>query len=455
MSAPLIISVSGLRGEIGRSLTPDVAVRYALAFARSLSRPGPLVITRDGRQSGALFADAVHAALNAAGRDTLDAGVAATPTAGVLIRSLKAAGGIQISASHNPKQFNGLKLFSDAGRVIPKHSGEAVLEIYRQLERGDISPSWVSVDRIGKREAVADTVSAHLAAVLATVDVERIAARKFRVLLDSNHGAGSILGKILLERLGCDVTIVGGAPDGQFEHTPEPTAENLVSILQKVRDAGADVGFCQDPDADRLALIDADGRYPGEEYTVAICARHQLSKQAGPVVINCATSRMTIDAADSFGVACRQSPVGEANVVDEMLAANAVFGGEGNGGPIDPKVGPVRDSFVGMAIVLDAMASSGRSLAELTADFPSYSILKQKMELPREKIPEILDLLARKYADRPIDRRDGIRIDFPKSWALVRASNTEPIVRVIVEAEGGDAARALCDEIQKEIKAIL
>ena len=202
MSAPLIISVSGLRGEVGKTLTPEVAVRYAIAFSLSIPDGAPFVITWDGRNSGSLFADAISAALNAVGRPTLVGGVAATPTCGVLIRSLGAAGGIQISASHNPIEFNGLKLFSGEGRVIPKREGEKVLETYRALERGELTPPWRTPERLGRRGEIADTISAHIGAVLETVDAELIAAKRFRVLLDSNHGAGAVLGKPLLERLG-------------------------------------------------------------------------------------------------------------------------------------------------------------------------------------------------------------------------------------------------------------
>ena len=454
MPAPLIISVSGLRGEIGATLTPEVAMRYAAAFSASLAEDDrPFVITRDGRAGGSALADAIAAALVSVGRSVIDAGIAATPTTGVLIRHLKAAGGIQISASHNPRQFNGLKLFSAAGRVIPKAEGEVVLPVYRSFETGPLP--WVDVDRLGKKSVCGETTSAHLNAVLATVDAEAIRAKGFRVLLDSNHGAGSLLGRPLLEALGCEVVGVGQTPDGAFEHTPEPTAENLAPILDTVRRAKVDAAFCQDPDADRLALIDENARYIGEEYTVAICAKNRLAKEAGPVVINAATSRMTIDIAESFGQKCLRSPVGEANVVDCMIANGAVFGGEGNGGPIDPRVGFVRDSFVGMAMVLEAMALRDMPLSRLADELPSYAIIKRKVTLPAERIAAVLDGLAKKYAGEKVDRSDGVRVDFPRSWALVRASNTEPIVRIIVEAPDRTAAEELCGRFERDTEALV
>lgn len=446
MTAPLIISVSGLRGEVGRTLTPDVAMRYASAFSLSVKEEGPFVITWDGRNSGSLFADALCAALNSLGRSVLVGGVAATPTTGVLIRDLRAAGGIQISASHNPIQFNGLKLFSAEGRVIPKKEGEKVLETYRALESGASAYPWRDPSGLGTRGTIDDTVTAHLNAVLKTVDAEKIAAKKFRVLLDSNHGAGSVLGKPLLERLGCEVLCLGETPNGEFEHTPEPTAANLAGILELVRKSNVDAAFCQDPDADRLAVIDGNGRYIGEEYTVAICAKHKLAKKAGPVVINCATSRMTIDVAESFGMPTFRSAVGEANVVDRLLAENAVFGGEGNGGPIDPAVGLVRDSFVGMANILETMADRNTTVAELADELPRYAILKEKVTLEPGKVAQTLDRLESHWNGAKTDRQDGLRVDFPKSWVLIRASNTEPIVRIIAEAETEENAQALCDE---------
>jgi len=435
-----IISVSGLRGIVGQTLTPEVAVRYVTAFA-DLAPSGPLVIARDGRPSGQMLADAIHAGLHARGRSSIDAGIASTPTTGVLIRQLGAAGGVQITASHNPAQYNGLKLFSAEGRVIPGGLGERVLARYR-----DATPDRPAADRPGTLERSADPHAPHLEAVLATVDVERIRRRRFRVVLDSNRGAGSPLGRRLLEKLDCGVTLLGGTPDGQFEHTPEPLAENLATVCPTVTQAGADVGFCQDPDADRLAVIDASGRYLGEEYTLAMCVDHVLRARQGPIVTNCSTSRMAEDVAAKHGGRLFRSAVGEANVVDVMLAHQAVFGGEGNGGPIDPAVGLVRDSFVGMARLLDAMAARQMPIGALADELPRYAIVKTKIPMPREAVGTGLDALAGHFADARPDRLDGLRLDWPDRWLLVRPSNTEPIVRAVAEAETEEQARALCDE---------
>ncbi len=272
-------------------------------------------MTRDGRASGPMLAAAIASGLTAVGRDVIDADVAATPTTGVLVRQFRAAGGIQISASHNPAEYNGMKLFSSAGRVIPEAAGRNVLERY---ERG--SPQWVAHEQLGRVTQCDDSSGEHCRLVLGTVDVQRIRSRRFKVLLDANHGSGSVLGRRLLEELGCQATILGPQPDGQFEHTPEPTAENLAGVLSAVPRERCDVGFCQDPDADRLAIIDEQGRYLGEEYTLAIAIDHVLRRTPGPIVTNCSTSRMAEDLAAKYGVPFVHSAVGEANVVDAMLA---------------------------------------------------------------------------------------------------------------------------------------
>ena len=438
MSEP-IISVSGLRGGIGETLTPTVAIRYATAFA-AVAAAGPIVVARDSRPSGRMLAEAIHAGLQAVGRDTIDAGIAATPTVGVLVRRHGAAGAIQITASHNPSPYNGLKLFSAEGRIIPAGPGQLVLTRYRRDE-----PVWVAHDRLGGHQVLADTLADHAEAVLATVDVARIRGRHFRVLLDSNGGAGGPLGRRVLESLGCSLTILGETPDGRFGHTPEPTAENLDGVRSAVTRAGADVGFCQDPDADRLAIIDGSGRYIGEEYTVALCVDHVLRHARGPIVTNCSSSRMAQDIAERHGVPFFRSAVGEANVVDAMLAHGALFGGEGNGGPIDPRVGLVRDSFLGMALLLDAMAEQGLAIGEMADALPRYEIVKTKISLPPAKIPAALTALEKHFHDAACDRLDGLRLDWPGRWLLVRGSNTEPIVRAIAEAPTAAEARRLCD----------
>ena len=436
MSEP-IISVSGLRGIVGESLTPEVAMRYVATFAATLAS-GPIIVSRDGRTTGPMIALAVQSALAAAGREVLDAGIAATPTLGVLVQARGAAGGVQISASHNPPQYNGLKLFGPEGRVIPAAAGEPVLAAYR---KGELR--WAPFDKVGGVIALEDTISVHLDRILETIDLKAIRARQFRVLLDSNAGAGSILGRKLLDTLGCQTAILGGAPDGRFLHTPEPTAENLAGVRQSVTATKANIGFCQDPDADRLAIIDETGRYIGEEYTLALCLDHVLRSRPGPVVTNCATSRMAEDLATRYGAAFHRTAVGEANVVDKILSTNAAFGGEGNGGPIDPRVGLVRDSFVGMALILGAMAARDKKVSELADELPRYEIRKSTVRLPAERLPAALKAAQANFKDAKADRLDGLRLDWPDRWVIIRGSNTEPIVRVIAEAPSAKAAEEL------------
>jgi phosphomannomutase len=437
----LIISVSGLRGIVGETLTPEVATRFVAAFASKLPA-GAIIIGRDGRNSGPMLSRAITAALTASGRDCIDADVAATPTIGVLVRELKAAGAVQISASHNPPPYNGIKLFGPAGRVLDAKTGTAIRDAYFAHEA-----DWAPFDQLGIISNSEDPHLPHLEKVLATVDVGAIAQAKHRVLLDSNHGAGGLLGKRLLEKLGCEVVLVGETPDGQFAHVPEPTADNLQGIAERVRAEGCAVGFCQDPDADRLALVDGAGRYIGEEYTLALCVQRAMthSDTRGPVVINGATSGMSESLAEQAGVQAFRSAVGEANVADMMIAKHATYGGEGNGGPIDPRVGYVRDSFVGMAQVLDLMTSSGKSLAELADALPEFHIVKSVAQVTADELPGLLSRLISAHPEADATTGDGLRLAWSDKWLLVRGSNTEPIVRLIAEAQTPTEAQDLCD----------
>lgn len=445
-----IISVSGLRGIIGESLDPILAIKYTTAFASLLDRSnGPIVVTRDGRSTGTMLAQAICSGLSAAGWDVLYGDVAATPTTGILVREHQAAGGIQISASHNPAPYNGIKLFEASGRVIPADAGERVIEAYRNY-----SFRAVQHDEVGSIKTMADTTTAHLNAVLATVDAAAIRNKQFKVVLDSHHGAGSILGRELLTNLGCQCQFLGDTPDGLFTRSPEPTEVNLQETTAMAKEFGADVVFCQDPDADRLAIIDERGRYIGEEFTLAITLNHALASRKGPVVTNCSSSRMSADICKQHGCELHLSAVGEANVTNLMKELNAVYGGEGNGGPIDPKVGYVRDSFVAMAQVLDAMAAGGKSVSQLAAEIPHYDIHKTTIEIERSNIPKLFAKLEEVFADGNASKMDGLRVDWSDKWILVRPSNTEPIVRAIAEANSSDEAQRLCSLAAEAAAAI-
>lgn len=447
MSEP-IISVSGLRGIVGESLTPEVAIRYACAFASTLS-DGPIIVARDGRTTGQMLADAVLSGLCGIGRKVIDADIAATPTCGVLVRQCDGAGGIMISASHNPAAYNGLKLFGKTGAILTAAAAE---QVTRQYRAGEIA--WASHDRIGEVSRCGDTLSEHAGLILATVDVEGIRRSGFRVLLDSNHSSSGPLGRHVLEELGCDLIHVGAIADGCFSHPPEPTQENLAEECGQVSAAGANVGFYPDPDGDRLAVVDETGRYVGEEYTLALCVDHVLGRHRGAVVANVATSRMSEDISQRYGVPFFRSRVGEANVVEVMLAHDAVLGGEGNGGVIDPRVGYVRDSFVAMALILDAMAGREMKLSELVDRLPRYHIEKRKLAFDRAKLAHAVELLKGLFADAQCDESVGIRFNWADKWLLLHPSNTEPIVRIIGETKSRRETESLCQGAVEALAAI-
>lgn len=444
MSGTRIASVSGLRGVVGDGLDPAAVVEFAAAYASGCG-PGPIVVGNDGRLTAPLFAKAVHAGVLATGHDVLDLGPAATPTLGFVVRERGAAGGVQISASHNPPEYNGLKFFQPGGMVLDPAAGRDLLA---RLARRDFA--WARWDGLGHALDPADEPDlqvAHLVRVFETVDVAAIRRRKFRVILDACHGAGVVLGRALLDGLVESSRLLGGEPDGLYDHPPEPTAANLRDLAALIGKSGADVGFAQDPDADRLAIIDETGRYIGEELTLALAARRRLSQVRGPVVINLSTSRVVEDVAASFGCPVERTPVGEIHVVTRMREIHAVLGGEGNGGVIDPRVGFVRDSFAAMALVLDLMAESKQPLSALADSLPSYAMVKEKYPLAPGSPPvsDLFEKIADAHPEAQADRRDGLRLDWPDCWAHVRASNTEPIVRVIAEAKDRERAHELAD----------
>ncbi|MGE0377074.1 MAG: phosphoglucosamine mutase [Planctomycetaceae bacterium] len=433
-----ILSISGLRGVVGDGLDPEFVTRFAAAFG-TMAEGGAVVLARDGRSTGVMVKHAVLAGLLSTGCRVLDAGIATTPTCGVLCSEFQAAGGLQITASHNPSEWNGLKPFSPEGSVFNRELGERLVSL---LESGDFTyRPW---DRIGSVETWEDPAAPHIARVLKLVDVPLICGRRFQVVLDCNHGSGAVATPRLLETLGCEVHVLGGTPDGMFDHTPEPLERNLTGLCHAVRQRGADVGFAQDPDADRLAIVDERGRYIGEELTLALCADFVLAGRKGPFVVNGSTSRVTADLAEKHGCAFHRSHVGEANVVARMKEVRAVLGGEGNGGVIEPQVGFVRDSFVSIAYVLAGLAAQNRTVGEWADSLPGYTIVKDKLTCPRDKVDAACDALQAAYADATPTLGDGLRLDWPDRWVQVRASNTEPILRIIAEAPGDNEAHTLC-----------
>lgn len=448
MSTPtdLIVSVSGIRGIVGRGLTAEVAARFAAAFGSHLGGKTVLV-SRDGRPSGDMVRHAVTAGLLGAGCTVADIGIAPTPTCGVAVRSLRAAGAIQITASHNPAPWNGLKMFGPDGAVLSAAEGAVVRGLY---EAGSFTR--VAWDGVGTTRGAPDVLQDHAQAVLDTVSVARVAAAGFRVFLDANCGAGGPLGVRLLTDLGCEVVQHECDPTGRFVHEPEPIPAHLVGVAPWVKQSESAVGFVLDPDADRLALIDEEGNCVSEEVTLALAAKYRLRQDSGPVVINMSTSRMVEDVAAQAGCACHRSAVGEANVTGKMRELGAVVGGEGNGGVIDPRVGWVRDPFVGMAFILSLMADEQKPFSRLVAELPQYAMLKTKYEVPRERLPAAFANLEHRWPGVRVNRDDGLRLDGPDWWLHVRGSNTEPIVRVIAEAPTAEQSKKLCDEAGEVVK---
>ncbi len=441
-----IESVSGIRGIVGDGFDPIVAAGFTAAYASTLA-PGPIVVGHDGRVSADLFSKAVLSAVVASGRDALWAGAVATPTLGVLVRDLAASGGIQISASHNPPRYNGLKFFQPKGMVLSPAMGKAVIDAFHQHP-----PRWSKWDELGSIQPIDDPDRDHLNAILAVVDASAIQSRRFRVLVDACHGAGGRPAASLLRALGCEFEIVGANPDGRYDHPPEPTEENLRGFAEQVVAHGAAIGFAQDPDADRLAIVDETGRYIGEELTLALAALRRLDQDLGPIVVNLSTSRVVEDLAKSRGLVTHRTPVGEIHVVERMIAERALLGGEGNGGVIDPRVGHVRDGFVAMALVLDLMAARREPISKIVDSLPHYYMIKEKHNLTTFERSGVssaarFDRLAELFPDARIDRRDGIRLDWDDRWVQARASNTEPIARVIAEARDRETAAELARKV--------
>ncbi|HON69227.1 MAG TPA: phosphoglucosamine mutase, partial [Phycisphaerae bacterium] len=390
---------------------------------------------------------ALVSGLLATGCEVVELNIASTPAVAFMVRRHGAAGGVVITASHNPVIWNGIKFLTDEGLAPPPDRAQSIFETYRTK-----AFKLAGVDALRAPAVDKSADEAHVEAALGIIYPDQIAEKRYRVVLDSINGAGSTEGKLLLSRLGCEVIHVNAEPNGRFAHTPEPTAENLTSLCEAVRKHKAHIGFAQDPDADRLAIVDEHGNYIGEEYTLALCAMYMFKAHPGPIAANLSTSRMVDDLAAAAGGPCRvvRSAVGEANVVAAMRANGCRFGGEGNGGVIDPRVGPVRDSLVGMALTLQLMAIRNAGISQLVEKIPRYVMSKQKFECSSDRIARVLAAVRSAYAQEKINDIDGVRIDFAEGWVHVRGSNTEPIIRIIAEAK----TQADCDRLVADVRRI-
>jgi phosphomannomutase len=447
-----MLSVSGMRGWVGHTLSPSVVARFAGAFASHLrqtsGRPHPhVVFGRDSRPSGPMVERAATAGLLAAGCRVTLLDVVATPTVAIMINHLGADGGLVATASHNPIQWNGLKPLTAQGVAPPPEPARAIIE---RFHNDQIDNATVDQLQAVQHEPTANQV--HVDRILARIGVEPIRAAGLKGVVDSVNGAGGPATAMLLEALGVEAVHLHGEPTGQFAHPPEPTEANLTHLGSAVLEHGADLGLAQDPDADRLALVDETGRYIGEEYTLALAALAVMAHRPGPAAANLSTSRMIDDIAGRFGQTVYRTPVGEANVSAAVARHACVVGGEGNGGVIWPEVVNVRDSLTGIALVLQLLATGGAAkLSDVVASIPAYAIVKDKTEVTPGLADRAVERLAGHFAGQCIDRQDGIRIDRQAGWVHVRPSNTEPIMRLIAEAADAAEARALIDEARGAI----
>lgn len=456
----LIKSISGIRGTIGGQsgdgLSPLDIVKFTAAYASlirstSTKKSNKIVVGRDARISGEMVNSLVVGTLMSMGFDVVDLGLATTPTTEIAVVAENACGGIILTASHNPKQWNALKLLNENGEFLNAVEGEQVLQI-----AADESVMFADVDSLGALIYNETYNRKHIESVLALplVDVEAIRSAGFRVAIDCVNSVGGVIIPMLLEALGVkSVEKLYCEPNGQFPHNPEPLPEHLTDISALIKEGGVDVGFVVDPDVDRLAVISENGEMFGEEYTLVAVADYVLSHTPGNTVSNLSSSRALRDVTRSYGQTYSAAAVGEVNVVAKMKETGAVIGGEGNGGVIYPESHYGRDALVGIALFLTHLAKSGKKVSELRAGYPPYFMAKQKIELtPSIDVDAILMKVKSKYAQYDVTDIDGVKIDFPDCWVHLRKSNTEPIIRIYSEAPTVKEAEALAASIQQVIR---
>lgn len=450
----LMVSVSGVRGRVGEGLTPEVIARFAAAFGAYALKRGPgrtVVLGRDSRVSGPMFARAATAALQSVGCDVVDVGLVPTPTVQLAVEDLEAAGGLAVTASHNPIEWNALKFIGPTGMFL---DGEEGAEMRAFLDGEIPRAHWPDLGGWSEDD---QAVERHLQRIFSIpfIDVEAIRARRFHVALDCVRGAGGNIFPRLLEALGCTVEAINLETDGRFPREPEPVAENLGELEALVRSTGAEIGLATDPDVDRLSLVSGEGRAIGEDYTLALASTLVLRHRPGALVTNLSTSRLMDDVAQQAGVALVRAPVGEINVARRMQAERATVGGEGNGGVILPDVHLTRDAPVAAALILQLLAETGKPLHELAAGIGRYEIVKEKVARPSQPLDAVYDQLAAAFPDAEADRQDGLRLDWraEKKWAHLRPSGTEPIVRIICEAQTREDAAALVETLRAALPA--
>ncbi len=442
----LMVSVSGIRGIVGDGLDPHTIVKYTQAYADFCGK-GKIVIGADGRVTGTMVKNIIIGTLLAKGNDVVDIGITPTPTVLYNVNKLDAVGGISISASHNPNEWNALKLLNDKGEFMTPEQNKEMLKL---LDKPSPLKRW---DELGKLEISKEALANHMNDVLGLkfIDLEAIRRRKFKVLLDCVNGAGSYVMPQLLDKLGCEVVKINCEKNGIFPRLPEPIPENLTETLQAVQGHNCDIGIVVDPDVDRLVLVTEKGEPFVEENTITQAVKFILGKERGDVVVNLSTTRAVEDVAKEYNVSVHRSPVGEANVVKKMKEVKAVIGGEGSGGVILTELHFGRDALVGTVLTLQHLLEFGGTMSELKEKLPQYHIVKGKVETGNRKPDEVINILVDKYKNENINTDDGLRIDFDDHWVHFRKSNTEPIIRCIVEATSKEMADNLMSKYFEEI----
>jgi phosphomannomutase len=453
----LIASISGIRGIVGDGLDPSVLVRYAGAYgtwvrqrAAVEERKPVVVVGRDARTSGPVCAQIVMGTLRGVGCDVIDVGLATTPTVEMAVLHHEAAGGLILSASHNPEEWNALKLLNEKGEFLTPDEGQAVIDM---ADADAAHP--VGHEDLGTQQIDNAALERHIDAILGLglVAPERIAAQDVTVVVDGVNSVGGVALPRLLERLGVtDVIRLHCEPTGRFAHPAEPRPAHLTDLMDRVAETEADLGLAVDPDADRLALVDNRGRFVLEELTQVLAADFVWTHDEGPFVTNLSSSRAIEDVADAHGEEVFRSAVGEINVVQRMQEVGAILGGEGNGGVIVPDLHYGRDALVGTAFVLQHLAETGQTLAEVHDALPSYAMVKDKLPLPEMDVEVLLTAMARTYENERLSAVDGLKIDFADQWVHMRPSNTEPILRVYTEAPTEEDAQALADRFKNELR---
>ncbi|NIA22856.1 MAG: phosphoglucosamine mutase [Proteobacteria bacterium] len=438
----LVSSVSGLRGIVGPGMNVEIIVKYASAFG-IFSGGGKIVIGRDTRPTGKMLTSSLIASLEGVGCDVIDLGIVPTPTVLFNVRSLNANGGIIVTASHNPVEWNALKFVSKKGMFL----NNAETKVFHGLV--DKSEKWVTWDKIGNYSKDGNGISRHIDAVIndSTVLTNEIRERTFKVVMDTVNGGGYMADNEMLKILGCEVIPINNKPDGMFPRGPEPVPGNLGMLSKAVIENNADIGFAVDPDADRLAIVDESGVPLGEEYTLPIVSHHVLERKKGPVATNYSTSSMMDYVAGKFGVPIYRTPVGEANVVEGILKYNAIIGGEGNGGVIYPEINPTRDSLTGIALVLSFFAAHRIKTSEIRKIIPERVIFKTKVSLEKIDLDCVLAKLKGYFKNSSVIEKDGLKIVTKEHWVHIRKSGTEPIVRIMTEGTNEEDAEAFYRKI--------